>query len=196
MQAYILMLVAVLSAVTASEPAWQLVKGDNKVSVYTRLEPESTYKSFKAVGEANVPSKRVLSVLNDVRSYQSWFAYAKTVELLEQSENSTHIYMETDFPWPFRNQDMVYEMSFTEFDDGSVEYTLLGKPEYIPVSKGINRMRSAEGTIRIEPQEDRTRISYSMRSDLSDEIPPRVANKYIHELPFRTLENLIRLLER
>ncbi|MFK7732536.1 MAG: START domain-containing protein [Pseudomonadales bacterium] len=195
MKAFCLMLFVMLSAMAASEPAWQLVKGDNKVSVYTRLESESAYKSFKAIGEVKASSEQVLNVLNDVSSFQSWFAYAKTVELLEQSELSKLVYIETDFPWPFRNQDMVYEMSFTELDDGSVEYALLGKPGYIPVKKGINRMRSAKGNIRIMPYEDHTKISYLMQANLSGEIPPWLANKHIHELPFRTLENLLRLLE-
>lgn len=109
-----------LCAVAAGEPEWQLVKSENKVLVYTRLEAGNTYKSVKAVGLANATSQQVLNLLNDTSTYQNWFAFAKNIKLLNATENTKHVYVETNLPWPLRNLDMIYEIIYTERNDGSV----------------------------------------------------------------------------
>lgn len=184
------------SAIATGEPEWQHIKDKNSVAVYTKLEPENSYKTSKAIGFANTTPQQVFGVLNDVNSYSNWFAFAKTVKLLKKTKNTMYVYVETGFPWPFRNQDMVYEISYADYDDGSAKYTLLGKPDYLPVNDGIKRMHSAKGYFFIQPNKDHTQITYVMHAKLGGQMPPSLANRHMHELPLQTLNQLIELAER
>jgi hypothetical protein len=174
-----------------AQETWVPVKSNARVTVFTKTLPEQPYKSFKAVGHVNASLAAVLAVLGDVSQYNQWFAYSQSVRLLDATLNEKHVYMETNFPWPFRNEDMVYKISVSKKAEGEVLLTLTGLPEFIPPLNGINRMTSASGYIHLQKESEFTRITYEMHMELSGGIPPWLANKNIHLMPFQTLENLM-----
>jgi hypothetical protein len=146
---------------------------------------------FKAVGIVQSTPLKLLEVLDDVTSYGEWFAYLRTVRLLKKEGNEKFVYMETNFPWPFKNEDITYMLSVSKKEKGGIKLTLDGKPDYIPAVHGFKRMRDAKGYILLQPEDDHTIVTYVMHTELSGDIPPWVANKYIHLMPFETLNNLI-----
>ena len=196
MKFLLLALLIVLSTPVMSQTNWQLVKQRNNISVYTRLETGSLYKSFKAVSFVSSSPREIFEVLGDVNGYKKWFAFAKAVRLLEHSENTKYVYMETGFPWPFSNEDMVYKISSTSNKDGTIKLILDGEPDFIPSHDGVVRMLDAKGYISLYPEKDQTKITYFMHAELGGNIPPMLANSFIHELPLSTLENLIKMVRK
>jgi len=179
-----------------AQETWERVKQTSAVTVYTKNVPGSAYKAFKAVGIVHATPHRLLQILQDVSSYPQWFAYSHTVRLLHSTLNAMYVYMETDFPWPFRNKDMIYSLSVAENGGSEVTLVLDGKPDYIPAIEGIHRMHDANGYIVLQPVEDDTIVTYVMNIEPGGDIPPWLANQYIHLMPLQTISNLIRIAER
>ena len=195
MSIYWLLLIALFSLPALGQEAWQLVKSDGNVSVYTQLLPGKPYKSFKAVGVVQSTPIKLLEILEDVTRYNIWFAYSHSVRLLATKKDQQYVYMQTNFPWPFRNEDMVYVISVSESDDGQIKLFLNGNPAFIPSVDGVERMRAAKGYILLQPEQEHTLVTYVMDIELSGHIPPWLANKNIHNMPFRTLNGLIAIAQ-
>lgn len=191
-----LQLIVLLSFPVVGEEAWQLVKSDSNVTVYTKQGLGRAYKSFKAVGIVQSTPQKLLKVLDDVDGYNQWFAFSESVRLLKIIQNEKYVYMETSFPWPFSNGDMIYKISLTKNNNGETTLVLNGVPDFIPAIDGIKRMPDAKGYILLQPEKEHTIVTYVMHTELGGDIPPWLANKYIHLLPFQTLNNLIRLLQK
>ena len=185
-----LLIFSVLPSIAFSQDLWELEKDSDGIKVYTRLEAGSPYKSFKAIALANASGEAIAAILKDINGYAAWFAFTEKVKLLENSLHEKYVYMETQFPWPFTNEDMIYMMTFATEGNGISKVTLIGIPSYLPPIDGINRMKEAHGYILLKPIGNKTEITYYMHSDLGGDIPVWMANKYIYNLPYQTLSNL------
>jgi len=188
-------LVVLLSAPVSGQEAWQLVKSESSVSVYTRQESGSEYKSIKAVGLVRATPEEILMVLDDVDQYEHWFAFSKSIRLLKRKPNQKYVYIETSFPWPFRNEDMIYKISTTKNSNDEIKLVLNGRSDFIPPIDGIQRMRDAKGYILLQKDKEHTLITYVLHAEPGGGISPWLANTYIHLLPFQTLRNLIKLVK-
>jgi hypothetical protein len=196
MKFILLMGVVLLSLPVMAAGAWEKVKQNPVVTVYTKEVAGHPYRSFKAVGIVQTTPQKLLEVFDDVSSYSEWFAYANSVRLLKSEENRKYVYMETELPWPFSNEDMTYLIYAVESGGDAIKLILDGVPDYVPTVAGIMRMRDANGYILLQPVEDYTIVTYVMHTELGGDIPPWLANKYIHLMPFQTINNLINLAER
>lgn len=191
----LLMAITLLSLPGMAQEGWELVKYNSTVTVYTKQLPGARYKSFKAVGVVQSTPERVLRLLDDVNNYHQWFAYLNYAQVLKREGNEKTVHMETSFPWPFSNEDMIYNLSVDKSGHGEIKLILAGRPGFIPALDGIKRMRNAKGYILLQPEKGHTIVTYVMHTELSGDIPPWVANKYIHLMPFETLNNLIGIAE-
>jgi len=195
MRFLMLLVITLLSLPVMGQEAWLQVKSDPKVTVYTKQLPGKPYKSFKAVGVVQSTPEKLLEILDDVSSYNQWFAYSKSVRLLKREQNKKYVYMETNFPWPFSNEDMVYILSVNKNKNGEIRLLLDGNPEFLPAVDGVKRMLDANGYILLQPENEHTIVTYVMHTELSGGIPPWLANKNIHRLPLETLNNLINIAQ-
>ncbi len=186
---------ALLLVVTQTEaPDWQLAASKDGVEVFTAPKPGRPYKMFRAVTRIEASLSEVLEVLNDVERYVEWFAFTKRAIVLEASPNEKLIYLETAFPWPFSNEDMVYRLTQTTSSD-LVRLSLEGLPSARPRVDGVQRMRSANGHIEVRAVGSAVEVVYSMHTELGGGIPLWLANQNVHELPLQTLTQLKRRLE-
>jgi hypothetical protein len=173
-----------------SQASWEVDKNKDGIVVYTRAEKNSSFKSFKAVATIDASTDEIINILKNVDSYTKWYGYTKTSKLIKQENGVQYNYVETIFPWPFANRDMVYRMSINSLPSGVVEISLNGLPDYIPEKKGITRMKKAEGYLLLKPLNGKTEITYEFHSEPGDNIPTWLANNSIAELPFKTLLGL------
>jgi len=167
MRFLMLLVITLLSLPVMGQEAWLQVKSDPKVTVYTKQLPGKPYKSFKAVGVVQSTPEKLLEILDDVSSYNQWFAYSKSVRLLKREQNKKYVYMETNFPWPFSNEDMVYILSVNKNKNGEIRLLLDGNPEFLPAVDGVKRMLDANGYILLQPENEHTIVTYVMHTELS-----------------------------
>lgn len=187
-------LLLILSA-EAPQIDWELAASKDGVEVFTGHKQGSRFKAFKAVTRIEASPAEILGVLLDVERYVDWFAYTKRAKVLEATADARTIYLETEFPWPFANEDMIYKMSQTTTDQ-TVRLALEGVPSCRPRIKGVQRMKGASGHIEVRSVGTLTEVTYTMHTELGGSIPFWLANKNLHELPLRTLGNLKGRLER
>jgi len=185
-----------LSLELFSQSPWKLDKNKDGIKVYTRIEENSDFKSFKAVMTVDATTNEILKTLKNTSNYTKWYGYTKTATLLKQENNVQYNYIETIFPWPFRNRDMVYKMTTNKLNSGVIKISLKGISDYIQDKKGIIRMKKAEGYILLQPLNNTTEILYVFHSEPGDSVPAWMANSSIAKLPFKTLSGLRKILKK
>lgn len=175
---------------------WEMAMNKDDIIVYTRDEEHSDFKSFKAIMEVDGTLKEVIKILKDADHYQAWYGYTKTSKVLKKEKGVQYNYVETIFPWPFSNRDMVYKMSVNELNSKELLISLEGIPDFIPEKNGITRMQKAQGTLLLKAINDKVEVTYQFHSEPGDTIPVWLANNSIAELPFKTLSGLRKTLEK
>jgi len=178
-----------------SQNNWEIDKNKDGIKVYTRVEKGSNFKAFKAIVEVDNTIGEIIKILKNVSEYTNWYGYIKTSKLLKTENDIQYNYVETIFPWPYSNRDMVYKMSIEKYSSGAVKILLKGLPNYIPKKKGIVRMKKAEGYILLQPNNGKTEIIYVFHSEPGKNIPAWLANNSIANLPFKTLSGLKKMLK-
>ena len=184
-----------LSFDVISQTPWEIDKNKNGIKVYTRFKKNSSFKSFKATTTVDASIEKTLKILQKTEDYTKWYGYTKKSKLLKQENNVQYNYVETVFPWPFRNRDMVYEMTTNYLESNVVKIILKGIPDFIKEKKGIVRMKKADGYILLKPLNEKTKIMYVFHTEPGENIPVFLANSSIAKLPFKTLSGLKKVLE-
>ncbi|MFY0686019.1 MAG: hypothetical protein JXQ90_02580 [Cyclobacteriaceae bacterium] len=172
-----------------SQSSWELDRDKDGIQVYTRQEQESDFKSFKAVMTLWTTPAQIMNVLREADQYTRWYGFTKASELLNQTDTTQYNYVETIFPWPYSNRDMVYRMSTSLINANIIKVSLRGIPDYIPAREGIVRMQHAEGFMLLEQVDDKTIVTYQFHSEPGD-VPSWLANNAIAELPVKTMLGL------
>ena len=170
-------------------------KDKGEIKIYTRDKKGSDFKSFKGIVLIETSMVEIIKVLRDADNYAKWYGFTKTSKLLEQYKDEQYNYVETMFPWPYKNRDMVYKMSIDASNPDTTKIHLLGVPDYIPEKDGIVRMQKAEGYILLRPLGKQIEITYVFHSEPGDNVPAWLANNSIAELPFKTLSGLRTILK-
>ncbi|MEQ9263520.1 MAG: START domain-containing protein [Owenweeksia sp.] len=194
MKTLLIGLFCLLSIAHSAQNSWEIDTDKEDIIVYTKIKEDSDFKAFKAVTIVNASTDEILDILKNADNYTQWYGYTKTSKLLKQEGDAQYNYVETLFPWPYSNRDMVYRMSINAFPRGVVRIFLKGIPDYIPEKEGIVRVRKAEGYILLQPIGEKTEVIYEFHSEPGDNIPSWLANNSIAELPFRTLSGLRKIL--
>ncbi|WP_436516092.1 START domain-containing protein [Ekhidna sp. To15] len=184
-----------LSFDSYAQTPWEIDKSKDGIVVYTRVEQDSHFKSFKAVALVDATADEIIRHLKDADSYADWYGYTKTSKLLERETGVQYNYVETIFPWPYSNRDMVYRMSTDTSNAAVTKICLKGIPDYVPAKKGIVRMMKAEGHIVLRPMNGMTEVVYTFHSEPGDNVPVWLANNAIADLPLKTLRGLRSILK-
>ncbi|MEQ8469874.1 MAG: START domain-containing protein [Marinoscillum sp.] len=182
-----------MSLATVSQP-WEVDKSKDGIIVHTKAVSGSDFKSFKAVVLIDAAPADILKLLKDAESYTRWYGYTKSAQILKVEGDIQYNYVETTFPWPYENRDMVYRMSIDSSNEQETKVNLKGIPDYIPEKRGIVRMIKAEGHILLKPINGKTEITYVFHSEPGENIPVWLANSSIAELPYQTLLGLREML--
>ena len=192
----IFMLVIFLASTNIyTQTKWDLAKNEDGIKVYLREEQGTEYKAFKANMMVSSSIGEMMPILKDIENYNKWFAYTETSHLIKIENGRQYNYVETKFPWPYKNRDMVYEMDIQQIDESIVKVSIIGIPDFINEKEGIVRMQKAGGYILLKALEDKTEIIYYFHSEPGNSIPAWVANISIIELPFITLSGLRDILQ-
>lgn len=171
---------------------WQLAKNKSGIRVFTGAIPGSEYHAFKA--EMSVPETQaeIVKILQDVEKYPEWFAFTASAKRISQSSEEQVMILETDYPWPYANECMQYNMQFVKTQSGGLKITISGS------NKNTNckyAMKKAIGYILLEQVDGNSSITYYFHSEPSQNIPAWLINPRIHELPYQTFIALRKRLE-
>ena len=166
---------------------WILAKNNNGIQVFVSQISDSEYYAFKAVMSVKSTDNEIIEVIRDVNNYPKWFAYTASAKLTGQSTNEQSFFMETDYPWPYSNECLSYNMKLEKEPDRSQKITITKAEKNVTCKYSLKK---ANGYILLEPNGGGTKITYYFHSEPSQNIPPWLINPRTHEMPYQTFISL------
>lgn len=183
----------------APEERWELATDSDGIRVWTREIPGSPLRAFKATMVVRSTLAGLVNVIQDTDNAPRWVYRTDRILLLKRddSRGTFVIRVETDFPWPLTDRDVVVAGLVTQ-DERSGTVTIQSRsvsgPEY-PLNPSFVRMPDMEGTWVFRPLgNEMVEVTMVGRADPSGAIPPGIVNLIIDVTPFRTMQGLRRLL--
>lgn len=176
-----------------SQDDWELAKEKNGISVYTRKTEQIDFKEFKGITYIDNSVSSFLAVITDVDNLTDWVYSVINAKLLEKSSDTLMIYYaESKVPWPFDNRDAVYRDKVSwDADKRVLTIDIKCLPGYIEKNEDIVRIPFAKGHWRVEELEkNRIKVEFQMLVDPGGTIPAWLANAFVVDSPFETLEGL------
>mgnify|MGYP000379912974 CR=1 FL=1 len=166
---------------------WELAKNKKGIKVYVSQIQNSAYYAFKAIMSVKATEAEILKILKEVNKYSEWFAFTASAKLISKKTDEQDFFMKTDYPWPFSNECMHYNMKFVKTPNNKQKIIISG------INKSTNckySLKKADGYILLEPNGAYTKISYYLHSEPSQNIPTWLINPNIHEMPYQTFVSL------
>lgn len=180
----------------AQEPAWQLVKEEKDISVYTRAVEGSPFLAVKAVTIINTPINRVSGFMGTGDGCVEWRVMCKSsaiIETLSDSESWVHVVL--DLPWPVADRDLVlHTKSNIDPESKTATITLQSDSERLPEMDDIRAESTGEFVIRVVG-EQQIEFTYIMHTDLKGDLSANMINPRLPDAAFDDLARLRKLAE-
>jgi hypothetical protein len=137
--------------------------------------------------------KEVLTVILDVKNYESLFPDCMNPKILKQEGEYYDVHhIQVKVPWPVKNRDTVYEQKTVVDDNGKhAIVTLKPIPDYIAEDKDFLRIREGSGFWELkEDGSNNVQVTYQFHGEPGGDIPAWLANSFVETHPLQTLKNL------
>lgn len=188
MKTFILVFLAIISIERLNaQQVWKLAKDEDGIKVFVSQVSNSEYYAFKAIMTVQKTEAEIIAILKDVKKYPEWFAFTASTRLISQSENEQSFFMETDYPWPFSNECMNYQMVLEKLQGNGMKVSINGTNTHVQCEYSLKK---ASGYMLLEPENGTIKMTYYFHSEASQNIPPWLINPRIHEMPYQTFKAL------
>lgn len=189
-------LLLVLAMSEAQAAQWRLVKDEAGIQVYLQQIPGSSFQAFRGVTRIRVDMPRLLALQDDVSAACAWIHACSEQKLLKHEGGLSWAYSRFHTPWPVQPRDSILQVTTTRDADGSVTRALHGVADYLPLQKGFVRVSKVEGFWSLTPREDEIEVVYQVHSEPGGSVPAWLANSFVVDAPFNTLQGLRQLAEQ
>jgi len=177
-----------------SQFKWELKRQTSGISVYTSDIAGSEFKAFKAVTTISASHiGEVTAPLLDVPNSTKLFSDTKESKFLTKTSDGNFIqYQITEAPWPVDDREGIFEIksSYNKTNNEVIINIRCIKYDY-PVSERAVRMSEGSGLWKIkEVKKGVFEITYQYHGNPAGKIPPWLANSFVVDNPYKTLQNL------
>lgn len=185
-------LILFLSPGILAQP-WTFVKEKDGIKVYTRLESNSSLKSFKGEVTFQASLEKVYSMLGTDKNNDWWPTAITEVKVLGYDENKyIQYYLVYNLPWPFKNRDIVTETTIiTDTVSGVRKYVASPLPNKVPEKSNLVRIKEYHQTWTVQ-HENKGYVHVTLEGSLNPggDIPAWLFNMVITETPLKMLYSL------
>ena len=188
-------LTALLASVAQAED-WKVAKDQDGIKVSLSEVAGSKYKAYRGVTTIKASMAKVRGLQEDVAGACAWIHECKAQKVLKHEGDQSWTYTQFNTPWPVTARDSVLHITTSEAADGSVTRTLEGVPNYIPEEKGFVRVAQVEGFWKLVPKGDLIEVTYQVHTEPGGSVPSWLANKFVVDAPFNTLQALKQRAEK
>ncbi|HUE92404.1 START domain-containing protein [Pseudomonas sp.] len=175
---------------------WRLVKDEAGIRIYLQQIPGSNFQAFRGVTRIGTDMSRLLALQDDVGAACAWVHACSEQRLLKHEGNLSWVYSRFHTPWPVQPRDSILQVTTTHDADGRVTRTLLGVADYLPPQSGFVRVSKVEGFWNLTPREGEIEVIYQVHSEPGGSVPAWLANSFVVDAPFNTLQGLRQLAEQ
>ncbi|MDF1583205.1 MAG: hypothetical protein P1P78_07825 [Methyloprofundus sp.] len=177
--------------------AWNLVKDEAGIKVYTRTLANSDYQEFKGVMTLKTNLDTLLKLINNAERCPDW--QYKCMKMLTLSDG--YLYKLSDLPWPLTDRYTVMQ-SQGHFNPTQNSYTLSLKNiardklppailQQLPPERDTVQMRTSDGYWHFQLNNTGTiHITHQMHGDPAGSLPANLANLGVTNAAHVTLSKL------
>lgn len=174
---------------------WRLVKEEGGIQVYLQPAVGSNFQAFRAVTRMRTTLPQIMALQDDVVLACSWMHACIEQRLLKQKGDLSWVYSQFAAPWPVKPRDSIVRVTTEFVPDGRVIRYLHGETDYLPLFGGFIRVSKVEGFWQFTPYEGGVEVVYQVHSDPGGRVPAWLANSFVVDAPFNTLNDLRQLAE-
>ncbi len=178
---------------------WEFRKEKNGISVYTRLEPGQTIRSYRGVTTMHAPAARVFAMIEDVNHTDWWDKNLTGIKVLQYEKNkSARYYLVYDLPWPVTDRDLCVAVTCT-YDPATGAGTVAAGPlpSLVPEKEKIIRIRNYHQVWTVKPLgPDRCHVELEGHVDPAGSIPDWLSNMIIVDSPLTIMGNVKERMEK
>lgn len=186
-----------LLSTTVQAEEWTLAKDEAGIRVYLKEVPGSRYKAYRGVTTIRADMARVRALQEDVSAACAWVHECSEQRLLKYAGAESWTYTRFNTPWPVTPRDSVLHIITQEAADGSLTRIMRGVPDYLPEVPGLVRVTKVEGLWKLTPKgEQGIEVIYEAHTEPGGSVPSWLANSFVVDAPYNTLEALRRLAEK
>jgi hypothetical protein len=186
--------------VALSESDWTRVLQRDDIEVFTRAVPGSDLDEFLGTMIIDAPVNVIEAVIDDVPASPQWMAdcrEARTIRIID--ENSSVVLNVTKTPWPVWDREtLLLSTKQRDVKMGTVMFRFhsIHDPN-IPVGKQNVRIPAVDGQwILIPVEKDRTKVTYTVKSNPGGSIPKFIAAQKSRDIPYKTLLGLTQMVKK
>lgn len=181
------------------EESWSLARNRDGIKVWTREIPGYPIRAFKAEMVIKSSLTGLVSLILDTENARRWVYRTDRIQLLKRDDEKASfvIRVETDFPWPLTDRDVVLVGSIVQDEETgvvTVQSRSLSTSEY-PENPDFVRMPDMTGTWIFRPiGNGLVEVTMIGQANPGGNIPSAVVNLIIHETPYRTMQGMRKLV--
>jgi len=184
---------------TFAQNQWVLNTNKEGIKVYTREVKDSKFKEYRGEVMVNCKLSTLVALLDDVDNQKNWFhdcIESKKLKNISKTEGIN--YFQQYAPWPVSNRDIVVKYKISQNNDTKViTIELTGLKSYIPEKNDIVRVPKLTGFWQFIPQGNGTvKVIYQAHSETGGMVPASLANAACVDIPFNTLKNLLKEIQK
>ena len=173
---------------------WELKNQEAGITVYTSAVAGSGFKAFKGVITISASGlHELVAILLDVDNYNQLFPDIQESFIIKKSEDGPIIhYILNNAPWPVDDREGIFEIrpEYHKTEKVVILYDKCIQSDY-PQKSGTVRMHKGEGFWKVaELKNNLFEITYQYHGDPAGNIPAWLANSFVVDHPFKTLQNM------
>jgi len=182
---------AVVLMGSAQAQDWVVAKDEQGIKVSLSEVAGSKYKAYQGVTTINASVARLKALQEDVAGACAWIHECKSQKLLKHEGDRSWTYTQFNTPWPVTPRDSVLEVTTVTAPDGSITRNLKALPDYVPAERGFVRVAQVQGYWKLVPKGPQaTEVTYQVHTEPGGSVPSWLANKFVVDAPFNTLQML------
>lgn len=177
---------------------WQIEQIEAGCASYSSQVKDKIYIAAKTVCDLPIRLEVVAYLLRDIEGYPSWMADCQAAKILhiENPANDTLVFWLHQHVPILRDRDVILRSTVTmdhAQKHGLIEVHATRDYRY-DVAENLVRMPAFYARFRlawIDPEH--TRVSFLIDPDLGNGLPVGLANATLRRIPFRSLQNMMRM---
>ena len=199
MNIIMMFIMALYSSCGVAEEGWQLAQDEDDIRVYTRPNPKTGLKDFKADVIVQASIEVVNSHMSALEDQTKWMYDRKLTRVLDRPDDrSSIVYSITNAPWPVKDRDVVISFAYSE--NNTEDFTridVVNVDGYYPVDKDMVRVPYLKGYWELTRLDDNsTKIVFMNAATPGGDIPDWLADSFVLDMPYHSLNNFRDLLKK
>jgi len=182
------------------DPYLKINKDGIKVYIYSHKN--SLFGTFKAITHINASLDSIIAVILDIESSTEWLdACEKSFLIKKLSFTEQYHYQIFTIPFPFKNRDFIFHSTMQHDPlSNAITITMSSAPDYCidkqsekcqeANQSGLVRVNKSIGTLKLEPDDKGTKITWIQHTDPAGHLPAWLVNLLVKKTPYRSLIKL------